>query len=95
MANKDKLTNECDIDSSTFLDKVLERAQEKQLDCQLTRYSFDLLERKAHNQSLSIHQLMFSFPDNKDWPEDFLTHRRKYERGSMQGRRKENSRTES
>ncbi|XP_076664263.1 uncharacterized protein LOC143375179 [Andrena cerasifolii] len=72
MAKKDKVTSVCDMDSSTFLEKVLERAQEKQLDCQLTRYSFDLLERKA--QLLSIHQLMFSFPDIKDSADDFLKH---------------------
>ncbi|KAJ8667698.1 hypothetical protein QAD02_009361 [Eretmocerus hayati] len=46
-------------DNSTFLDKVKMRAEDLQLDSQVSRYSFDLNERQVNR--LSIYQLVYDF----------------------------------
>lgn len=64
MIKNSKPTTENFGDNSNFLNKVIEQAKEKQLDSQLSRYAFDLLERTVN--TLSIHQLMFNFCTEKD-----------------------------
>lgn len=64
MTKNSKPTTENFGDNSNFLNKVIEQSKAKQLDSQLSRHAFDLLERTVY--TLSIHQLMFNFYTEKD-----------------------------
>jgi len=64
MTKNSESTTENFGDNSNFINKVIEQAKAKQLDSQLSRYIFDLLERTVY--TLSIHQLMFNFCTEKD-----------------------------
>ena len=50
-------------DNSKFLSSILEKAKKKQLECQISRYNFELSTREVY--SLSFHQLMFNFSTKK------------------------------
>lgn len=58
------------FDNSNFLNKVIEQAKAKQLDSQLSRHAFDLLERTVY--TLSIHQLMFEFCKENNSADNFI-----------------------
>nr|XP_034194868.1 uncharacterized protein LOC117611080 [Osmia lignaria] len=49
-------------DNSTFLQNILKKAEEKQIDSQLSRHNFELLERECY--SLSLHHLLIAFLKN-------------------------------
>ncbi|XP_046142526.1 uncharacterized protein LOC114882098 [Osmia bicornis bicornis] len=46
-------------DNSTFLQNILKKAEEKQIDSQLSRHNFEVLERECY--SLSLHHLLIAF----------------------------------
>lgn len=47
------------VDTSAFFNKIVKKANEVQIDCQISRHLFDLREREVY--SLSIHQLLLNF----------------------------------
>lgn len=51
------------LDNSRFLNCIMTKAKEKQIDNQLSRHSFTLTEREMY--SLSLHQLLIIFLENK------------------------------
>lgn len=74
MTKSAKLQQNNSIDTSTFLDQVIQQATIRQLDSQLSRYTLDVQERRY--ESLSIYQLMFNFCIEEDSQsvEDFITY---------------------
>lgn len=59
---KEKILNINIPNNSSFLHDVMLKAQEKQIDSQLSRHQFDLIERECY--LLSLHQLLIKFVEN-------------------------------
>lgn len=55
--------DETKLNNSTFFEKVLKCAEEKQLDSQLSRHGFHLKERQV--LKLSLHQMLINFCETK------------------------------